>query len=645
MTNSTYWSPKRNNGALFKNLDKKKLLKNFGLTGGIIVFVILVLGGIGYFVVFQPALSVLAHVNNLRQDVVQLERALVKRDLVQMRAGLKSTRDSLELLRNDRENKFGWAKNLPVLSTYHADSEHFINSGLYALDAAEEFATVITPFADAIGIRVSPEDKVNEELSLLEAFQSWVSIMPKVADDMDGIIVKVAKIGEELDKVDASRYPERIGNISIRSNIEFAQKTLVRANEYAPDIKVALKIIPDLLGVGTGEKRYAIIMQNDAEIRATGGFWTNYATFKVQNAMLSSDFTSKDMYSIDFALQDLDAFIDFPSVPLAYERYLKVERMFARDANISPDYPTAIEQFEYFYNLAMQQQPWEVKPVEGFVAIDTRVVEELLAITGPVTVNGTTFSEENVVLELEKIASLSLAEQANRKGILGDLMEGMLINVFESDKNLWPKLFDKAVSLAYRKHIVGFLYNEQGQALLEKYNFAGRIKDPVEGDYAYVVSTNLGGDKTNLFVTKEVEHTLEKQGNDYIRNVTLSYTYNDSAPEFAPLVKVYRDWIRLYVPKGAELISIEGSIDNELGAGEERGKTWFSGFVTLNPLESKIVTFKYKLPRNVVVADEDYTLHVQKQPGINTEKHTVKYKDQTVEAVLTTDKTFTIKLQ
>ncbi|KKU58013.1 MAG: hypothetical protein UX79_C0002G0024, partial [candidate division WWE3 bacterium GW2011_GWB1_47_11] len=197
---------------------------------------------------------------------------------------------------------------------------------------------------------------------------------------------------------------------------------------------MALNLIPELLGVGTGEKRYGIIMQNNAEIRATGGFWTNYATFKVKDALLSSDFSSKDMYSIDFVLEPVDAVIDFPDVPLAYERYLLVERMFSRDANISPDYPTSIDQFMYFYNLAGRQAPWEVKPVEGFIAIDTDVVRELLEVTGPVTVNGVTFTADNVVLELEKIASLSLQEQIGRKRVLGDLMEGMLVNVFESDK-------------------------------------------------------------------------------------------------------------------------------------------------------------------------------------------------------------------
>ena len=75
-------------------------------------------------------------------------------------------------------------------------------------------------------------------------------------------------------------------------------------------------------------KRYMVIMQNDKEIRPTGGFWTNYATFKIQEGLLQSDFTSKDFYSIDYALDPMDAYYDFPDAPQAYTKYLKVERWY-----------------------------------------------------------------------------------------------------------------------------------------------------------------------------------------------------------------------------------------------------------------------------------------------------------------------------
>ena len=353
--------------------------------------------------------------------------------------------------------------------------------------------------ADAAGLKVSPEQELPEAEGLMEAFQGWVSVMPQVADDMDGVIERIGKVGDELDSVNVDKYPEKIGKIEIKSNIVLIKTYLSNVDNYAPDIKRALQIVPRLLAVGTPTKRYMIIMQNDKEIRPTGGFMTNYATFKITNGLLDSDFTSKDMYSVDLTLDQIDAYTDFPDPPAPYGSLLKVERWYARDTNYSPDFVTSMDEFLSYYNWAGRINPAEIKPVDGIFAIDTNVIAELLEVTGPVTVNGTTYTKENVVLELEKVASLALAEQANRKRVLGDLMQGMLINVFESDSNLWPKLIDKGIDLANRKHISVYVFDEEAQALLDYYGFGGRIKENVDGDYSMVVSTNLGGDKTNWF--------------------------------------------------------------------------------------------------------------------------------------------------
>src|SRR3990172_10867844 len=163
---------------------------------------------------------------------------------------------------------------------------------------------------------------------------------------------------------------------------------------------VSIAKIP-ILAVGTPVKRYMIIMQNDKEIRPTGGFMTNYATFKIANGLLDSDFTSKDMYSVDLTLDLIDATYDFPDPPAAYTKYLLVERWYARDMNYSPDFVTSMDQFLRLYNMAGRIDPVEIKPVDGIFAIDTQVISELLEVTGPVTVNGITYTKDNVVLELE----------------------------------------------------------------------------------------------------------------------------------------------------------------------------------------------------------------------------------------------------
>ncbi len=629
-----------------KTKNKKGLLKGFGVTGVILLALGSILLLISYIFVISPALSLYGHVNTLKNDFSSISEDLRARDLVELEKATLLTDEDLDGLRAARESKFGWAKNISFMriNEFYSDSERFINAGHLGMDALRETSRIVTPFADAAGLRVSEEEEAaSDDTGLMEAFQSWVSIMPQVSEEMDGVLDILTRIGEELAPIDTSKYPESFRGVAVRNNVEFAKNSLVNAKEYGPDIKRALVIIPELLGINSAvDKRYMVIMQNDKEIRPTGGFWTNYATFKIKDGLLQSDFTSKDFYSIDYAIDVIDAFYDFPDAPPAYTKYLKVERWFARDTNSSPDLPTSIDNFMFYYDLGMKYDPVDIKPVDGIITIDTRVIEELMSVTGPVTVNGLTYDADNVVLELERIASLSQREQINRKGVLGDLMEAMLINVFESRTDVWSKLIDTSVDLAVRKHIQAYMFNEEAQALLEKYNFAGRIKDPVEGDYSYVVQTNLGGDKTNWFVTKVVDHELAKEGDRWVRTVKITYTYDQPGEEYAPFVKRFRDWVRVYTPLNTELISINGSED-ETGTGEERGKTYYHAYIELGPGESKEMTFRYYLPQGVI-KDNKYQLLIQKQPGIDSEVHVVTTPSKSSTIEINKDYTFSTTL-
>ncbi len=627
------------------NKVSSKRIKDLGTAGVIFLFFILAVGLVIYVALVNPAMAVIAKAKILKSDGSKIAQSLEGRDLLALDESIAKFNTDLKALSDERDHRLGWAKNVKMfkINEFYSDSDHFISAGFYSMDALKEVEKVALPFADAAGLKVSADQKAPAQLGLMEAFQSWITLMPQVAGQMDGVIAKISKVGDEFEHINTSKYPESFFGVEIKSNLDFVKKSLANVSEYGPDIKQALTVFPKVLAVGTPEKRYMLIMQNDKELRPTGGFMTNYATFKINNGLLQSDFTSKDMYSIDRTLDAIDATYDFPDPPEAYRKYLKVERWYARDMNSSPDFITSMDQFLKFYNMAGRLNPFEIKSIDGVIGIDTRVIQELLEVTGPVTVSGITYSKDNVVLELEKIASLELREQANRKKVLGDLMEAMLINVFQSDKNLWPKLIDRGVSLALRKHIVIYLFDQDAQTLVEKYNFAGRLIPDTAGDYSMVVSTNLGGDKTNWFTSKKVSHTLTREGDKWMRTVKIDYSYPNPEAQFGPFVKRFKDWVRVYAPAGSQFISVDGSEDGST-TDQELNKTYFTGYVEMGPGESKSLTFKYYLPAGKVNGDS-YSLAIQKQAGIDSEIHTVTVNGKTQEVVLDKDTLINFKLK
>ena len=73
------------------------------------------------------------------------------------------------------------------------------------------------------------------------------------------------------------------------------------------------------------------------------------------------------------------------------------------------------------------------------------------------------------------------------------------------------------------------------------------------------------------------------------------------------------NYVRIYVPKGSELISFDGVGDTK-DPYEELGKTVFAGFLEVRPLGVSQINLKYKLPFEL---EDEYNLLIQKQPGKN----------------------------
>jgi hypothetical protein len=123
--------------------------------------------------------------------------SLSNRDLVTLASDLDSVETGLNNLRSERDKQFSWAKDTTAfkLNEFYSDSDRFINAGLYGVEAMRELSVIVTPFADAAGLKVFPDQEMPQQEGLMEAFQMWVSLMPEVAGKMDGVIEKVSMVG------------------------------------------------------------------------------------------------------------------------------------------------------------------------------------------------------------------------------------------------------------------------------------------------------------------------------------------------------------------------------------------------------------------------------------------------------------------
>ncbi len=600
----------------------------------VIIGLMLVFGVYGFF----TAKSLMPSINALQETGSKLSTAFQGQDLATAKTEVTTLSAQLTEL-DAKYQKVGWTKIIPVVGNYTKDGQHALNAGKYLIGSLDQLIISVSPYADLLGFKTAEATPAGE-LPKAQGIEDRIVYMAQTLDlispDLDKIGEGMAKAQEELDQIKDTRYPVKIAGKEVRSKITTIKTTVSESAQLLTQAKPLIKLLPDLLG-NPNPKTYMILFQNDAELRPTGGFMTAYAFMKVTKGKIEL-LSSYDIY-------DLDArFNKNVPAPDAIKKYLNESYLNLRNSNMSPDFKVSMDLFTKYYN----DIPNMIHP-DGIIAMDTQLPVEILKVIGPIGVGGWgNFSAEidprcdcpQVVYALENIADRPTNKiVTGRKAVLGPLMHSMMANAMGSPKHLWPKLLNVALESIQQKHLMFYFFDPVTQTVAEDFNAAGRIV-PSEFDYLSVNDANLGGAKTDMFITREVSQEIEMSNGVVTKTVSLSYNnpYKGSNCNLEAgqlcLNGTYRDFVRLLVPKGSQLISVVGSEVKETVV-EDLDKTIFEAFFTMRPQSQSKIVFKYTLP---ALDLSTYRILIQKQPGTPAIKHTIIYNGHETVVELDADK-------
>ena len=140
-----------------------------------------------------------------------------------------------------------------------------------------------------------------------------------------------------------------------------------------------LPVLPAMLGIGT-PAHYLVEVLDSTELRPTGGFIGNYgiATFS-GGRLTSARITDVVLLDHPYALKGQR--IPYPPAYSWFPNYLAWESWSFRDSNLDADFPTAARYGELNY----QREGGNV-PVLGVIAFTPALIQQALAITGPISV-------------------------------------------------------------------------------------------------------------------------------------------------------------------------------------------------------------------------------------------------------------------
>lgn len=217
-------------------------------------------------------------------------------------------------------------------------------------------------------------------------------------------------------------------------------------------------------------------------------------------------------------------------------------------------------------------------------------------------------------------------------------MNSILANAMGQPKEKLAPLFSAAFSSVMEKDVLFYIMDPKIQKSIVDFGIGGTIKD-YNGDYLHINDANLGGRKSNLYATEDVQQDIKIIGDGSVTK-TLTITYKNPEKQDGWLNSILPTWVRVYVPKGSSLVAADG-LEAKQDPYEDLGKTVFAGYFRLRPEGVAKVTFQYKLPFKV---HGQYRLLIQKQPGANDYLYTINIGKNQQEFYLKTDKEVTIGL-
>ena len=506
--------------------------------------------------------------------------------------------------------------------------EFLVSSGKHLLDAGEHISKAgrnLSIVAD-----VFSKNYFSDFLNLQDR-TPLTDIISACLGNLRISLDELHKAEESIGNVNQKSLPyEYRENVrALKDNLPRIEKIVSRSLEFS-------EAILDILG-HYQQKQYLLIFQNNSELRATGGFIGTYGVLTLDKGRIRDLFID-GIYNADGQLK-VKVVPPFPiqKISTAWSMH---------DANWFFDFPVSAKKIAWFY------EKTGGPTVDGVIAINPVLIEKLLSLTGPISMEKykVSLNTDN----FREIVQYKVEEDYDKilnrpKQILKDFAPLFLSKLTKLDSDLQKEAIKIIFDCLEQKDILIYFRDDNLEEFIKKQGWAGEIIS-TDKDYLAVVNSNICGYKTDRVIEQEINHFSEIQSDGSIIN-TVVIKRKHKGGDSSWYNKVNSDFMRIYVPLGSQLLSVEGNtreensppIDysrngfitdelvdrieknmkfdqkNSTYIFEESGKTVFGSWVYVSPGHSVEVVYKYKLPFKININKPDsYNLIVQKQSGINS---------------------------
>ena len=356
------------------------------------------------------------------------------------------------------------------------------------------------------------------------------------------------------------------------------------------NISVFAQVAPKMLAMDGQTRTYLILAQTNAELRPSGGMPGSWGTMTVTNGAV-------DIQEFDSGAAEMGWF-DQPVVELtAEERSLFTDKLgrVPQDVNFTPDFSRTGQ---------IAQAMWSAHTgvtVDGVIAIDPVFLQNMLAVTGGVTLpDGNVMDGTNTAQFLlsDVYAQQSVSDQDEYFNMAAS---AAFEHIMQNSNN--PKAFMSALTDSITNgHLLMWSANEDEQTLLEDTAISGKLITDASEPQVGVYFSDVTQSKMDWYLKREVSTEYQKDAANGAKQYTVHIKLTNMAtPEQVATLPQYvigdlpegvsagqiKTATFVYAPAGGRLVDWTMSDGTEFdGITVHEGLTLGTKTITLNPGES-----------------------------------------------------------
>ena len=503
----------------------------------------------------------------------------------------------------------GLARALPLTAANIRGADSVVAAAGDLIDAVDDGLTIGGRFVDIRAAQAADPQNASAISQLVELMATSRDRAVSAAASVESARQALATVPDGL-----------IGQVE---GVRDAMRT--RIDKYGPLLDTYVRVsarLPAILG-WDGPRRYLVLTQDPAELRPTGGFIGSFGIVAFDKGRVTER-RFRNIVSLDYTNN-----YPFVKPPQELADYLlgPTQSWQLADAGWSPDFPTSAQDALRLYTNESGDTH-----VDGVLAITTFTIDELLKITGPITVPGydVTVASGETTLKVLQVTRVAQRPGEDPKAFLAVFADQLLAAVFALPSQSWGDALQSADAYRLGHLLLTWFDNPDDQAFAVASGFGGGVRQDA-GDFLYPVDANVAPvSKLNGVTARSMnlDVQLDAVGNaEDALSVTWTnrITTADGAPYRAlPVDGGYRIlgmYFRALVPQRSRVVGVSGGgtvpVTNPAVLEEEAGRMAIGTYFRIPPGQTGL-TYAWTSPyaASVDATGGAYRLTVQAQPGM-----------------------------